>query len=229
MHQPALRTTESASPPKPLALFLAYLVAFYAVWTLGWVYTLYPWANRELGDRTLVYALVSIGVRMIVWVVPVFAYLRFVDRVDALDYLQLRDRWLRGVLIGLALSVVNLALTTLRYGVPHLSSAYVTWNSIIGTSFLVGFIEEIPFRGFILQKLQERYDFATSCGISSLLFVGAHVPGWVKLGTLSAYNVGFIFVFGVSMAVVLRLSKSMWAPIVAHSLNDGMSNVLFHI
>ena len=25
-----------------------------------------------------------------------------------------------------------------------------------------------------------------------------------------------------------RYSKSLWAPIIAHSLNDGLSNVIFH-
>ena len=94
---------------------------------------------------------------------------------------------------------------------------------------LVGVFEEIPFRGFILRKLQERFDFGTSVAISSLLFVGAHVPGWIRLGLLSAYNVIYIFVFGTVMAIILRYSKSLWAPIVTHSLNDGLSNVIFHI
>jgi membrane protease YdiL (CAAX protease family) len=31
------------------------------------------------------------------------------------------------------------------------------------------------------------------------------------------------------MAIILRYSQSLWAPTLAHSLNDGLSNVLFHI
>jgi membrane protease YdiL (CAAX protease family) len=65
--------------------------------------------------------------------------------------------------------------------------------------------------------------------LSSLLFVGAHIPGWFMLGTLTAASVVYIFTFGVIMAVILRYSRSLWAPIVAHSLNDGLSNVIFHI
>jgi membrane protease YdiL (CAAX protease family) len=49
------------------------------------------------------------------------------------------------------------------------------------------------------------------------------------LGTLTAASVAYIFAFGVIMAIILRYSRSLWAPIVAHSLNDGLSNVIFHI
>ena len=76
-----------------------------------------------------------------------------------------------------------------------MSSVRLTWNSVLVISILVGFFEEIPFRGFILQKLQERFDFWTAVVISSLLFVGAHIPGWIMLGSLTAYNAGYIFAF----------------------------------
>ena len=90
----------------------------------------------------------------------------------------------RGVVIGLTLSAINFVATMARIGPPVWSSAHVTWNSILGTSIFIRVFEEIPFRGFVLQKLQERFD---------------------------------------------RYSQSLWAPIIAHSLNDGLSNVLFHI
>ena len=35
----------------------------------------------------------------------------------------------------------------------------MTWNSVLGTSLGIGFFEEIPFRGFILQKLGARMNF----------------------------------------------------------------------
>jgi membrane protease YdiL (CAAX protease family) len=162
-------------------------------------------------------------------VLPVFGYLGYVDRVDVLEYLRLKQHWRRGVLIGLTLSVINFVGTMARIGHPVWSSAHVTWNSILGTSILIGVFEEIPFRGFVLQKLQERFDFVTAVVISSVLFVGAHIPGWIMLGSLSVSRTAYIFAFGSVMAIVLRYSQSLWAPIIAHSLNDGLSNVLFHI
>ena len=214
---------------KPLVPFIGYLVFFYLAWTCVWVYGIYPWANRTIGDATFVYALISIVVRFLIWILPVFGYLRYIDRVDVLEYLQLKWHWRRGVIIGLTVSVINFLGTMARIGHPVWGSAHVTWNSILGTSILVGVFEETPFRGFVLQKLQERFDFVTSAAISSMLFVGAHVPGWIMLGSLTASRMVYIFTFGSVMAILLRYSQSLWAPIIAHSLNDGLSNVIFHI
>jgi uncharacterized protein len=214
---------------KPLAPFVAYLVFFYLAWTFAWVHGAYPWATQVIGNTTLLYALINFAFRVGIWVLPVFAYLRYVDRVDAFEYLQLKQHWKRGIVVGLVLSVVNVIGTAARLGMPDWRHAYITWNSVLGTSMLVGVFEEIPFRGFVLRKLQERFDFWTATAISSLLFVGAHVPGWMMLGSLTAWNVVYIFIFGAVMAIILRYSKSLWAPIVTHSLNDGLSNVLFHI
>jgi CAAX protease family protein len=214
---------------KPLAPFIGYLIFFYFAWTFIWVYTVYPWANKAIGNATLTYALINIAFRFLIWVLPVFWYLRYVDKVDVFEYLPLKEHWKRGIVIGLILSVVNFFGTAARLGFPNWNAAYVTWNSVLGTSLLVGVFEEVPFRGFILRKLQERFDFWTSTVISSILFVGAHVPGWIMLGLLTANNVIFIFVFGAVMVIILKYSKSLWAPIITHSLNDCISGVIFHI
>ena len=63
--------------------------------------------------------------------------------------------------------------------------------------------------------------------ITSLLFVTIHLPGWIVLGTLSVGPVVTIFVFGIVMALALRYSKSLWAPILTHSANDCLSFVIF--
>jgi hypothetical protein len=75
-----------------------------------------------------------------IWVLPVFGYLRYVDRVDVLGYLQLKQHWRRGVVIGLTMSVVNFVGTMARIGHPVWSSAHVTWNSILGTSIRTAYI-----------------------------------------------------------------------------------------
>jgi membrane protease YdiL (CAAX protease family) len=214
---------------RPLSPFVCYLAFFYLAWTFVWVYGVYPWANTSIGDATLSYALINIVFRLLIWVLPVFGYLRYIDNVNVLDYLRLKQYWRRGVIVGLTLSVINFLGTMARIGPPAWSSAHITWNSVLGTSILVGVFEEIPFRGFMLRKLQERFDFVTSMVVSSILFVGAHIPGWLLLGSLTAYNIIYIFAFGSVMAIILRYSQSLWAPIISHSLNDGLSSVIFHI
>lgn len=219
--------TLAESKPR-FAIFIIYLIAFHVFWMGGFVFAIYPWL-ASLGDRTFRYALINISIRLAVWVLPVFLYLIYVDGVNPFEYLKLRRNWKRGVIIGGVLSVINLLGTMIRFGMPHPVAQSLTWNSVIGTSILIGFIEEIPYRGFMLQKLTERYGFWVATAISSILFLSIHLPGWISLHLLRLGSVVSVFVFGVVMAIVFRYGKSLWAPIITHSTNDFIAFVLFHL
>jgi len=207
------------------APFLIYVVAFHVLW-IAWPWLIYP-RLLAVGDRTLAYALLNLAFRLLFWVAPVLLYLRYVDRVAPFEYLKMTNHIGRGVGVALVLTAINIAGTFARFGTPHLSLQRITWNSMLGTSFLIGFIEEIPYRGFMLQKFAERMEFWLANLITSLLFVAIHLPGWIVLGTLAAGPVVTIFVFGIVMALALRYSKSLWAPILTHSANDCLSFVIF--
>ena len=206
-------------------LFVLYLIIFHAVWTI-WVLVGYP-RLRAMGEGTLLYAAINLAVRGLVWVLPVFLYLRYVDRVKAKDYLKLRKHWRRGLVFALVFSTLNFVASLAQHGLPHLRAGSVTWNSILSTSLLIGFVEEIPCRGLIFQKLNEWFSFPAASLISSLLFLVIHLPGWLSLHLFTIQNAIFVFIFGVLMTILLRYSKSLWAPIVSHSLNDFFSAILF--
>ena len=159
---------------------------------------------------------------------PVFLYLRYLDRVDPFAYLKLKQHWLRGVLIGLGFSALILLLALVQHGAPHPRSGAFTWNSVLSTTLLIGFVEEIPYRGFVFQKLCELMSRKSAVAISSLLFVAIHLPGWISLHLFTLQILIFVFVFGVLMAILFIFTKSLWAPIISHSLNDFISAVLFH-
>ncbi len=222
-----LPSQEKMKAKRLFSPFIAYLLLFYGFW-IGWVYLIYP-PMQALDTATLAYALANIAARLLLWVVPVFLYLRYIDYVNPVAYLKLNRYWKRALLIGLALSLLNFLGMLLRFGPPHPSMHYVTWNSVLSTSVLIGFFEEIPFRGFILQKLQEKFHFWIANLLSSLLFLGIHLPGWILLHVLTWWNVISIFVLGVIFAVIFYSSKTLWSSIITHSLNDFLSSVLFHI
>jgi len=209
----------------PLASFIGFIIAFHVAW-IGWPYLVYP-RLITLGETTLTYAILNIGLRLLIWVLPVLAYLRYIDRVNPFDYLKLKGHVRRGVVVAVVLTAVNVLGSVLRFGPPHLSLQRVTWNSVLGTSFFVGFIEEIPYRGFMLQKLAERVNFWAANLITSLLFLAVHLPGWIALHQLRIGRVASIFIVSLVLAVAFKLSKSLWAPIVAHSANDFLSFVVF--
>lgn len=218
---------ERMKAPTSFSPFIAYLLLFYGCW-IAWVYLIYP-PMQALGPATLVYALANIATRLLLWVIPVFVYLRYIDHVHPIAYLKLNHLWKRGILLGLAFSLLNFLGMLLRFGPPHFSIHDLTWNSILSTSILIGFFEEIPFRGFLFQKLRERFAFWLANLLSSLLFLGIHLPGWIMLHTLTWSNVLSIFVLGVIFATMFYYSKTLWSSIITHSLNDFLSSVLFHI
>jgi membrane protease YdiL (CAAX protease family) len=211
-----------------LTPFLAYVAVFHLVW-IAWPYILYPRLTAAFGQTTFAYALLNLSIRLLVWVVPVWLYLRYVDGVEPLGYLKLKHHIRRGLVVGLVLTAVNLVGMIARFGLPHPTADRVTWNSMLGTSFLVGFIEEIPYRGFMLQKFAERLDFWLASLITSLLFLAVHLPGWMALHALRADTAATIFIFGVVMAVVFKFARSLWAPILSHSTNDFLSFVIFRL
>lgn len=209
-----------------MPLFLTYVAAFHLVW-IAWPWLLYPKLTAALGEETFAYALIQLSIRVTVWIGPVWLYLRYVDRVDPVEYLKLRGRVRRGLLYALLLTAVNLVGMIVRFGMPHVTMARVTWNSILGTSLLVGFIEEIPYRGFMLRKFAERLNFWLANLMTSVLFVAIHLPGWMALHTLKAGTAATIFVFGFVMGTSVKWSESLWTPIVTHSANDFLSYVIF--
>lgn len=206
--------------------FWIYVLLFLATWTF-WVYLLYP-RLRSLGEESFSYALVNIGIRLLVWVLPVLLFLRFIDRVNPLEYLKLRRNSMRGLLVALGFSLLNFLLSVSQFGWPQ-HPAKLTWNNILSTSLLIGIVEEIPFRGFIFQKLNESYSVAVAAFLSALLFLAIHLPGWISLHLMTGHNIIFVFVFGLLMVLVFRLAKSLWGPIVAHSLNDFTASVVFRL
>jgi uncharacterized protein len=214
-----------AAKPR-FAPFVIYLIVFHTVWMWGYVFGVYPWL-QSLGDTTLRFALVNITLRLLVWVLPVFLYLRFIDQLDPLEFLKLKHNWKQGLLIGIVLSSVNFCASLARFGLPHPSLQSLTWNSVLSTSFLIGLIEEIPYRGFILQKFEARSGFWSANLVSSLLFLSIHLPGWISLHLLKLENVLSVLLFGVVLAIALKFGKSLWGPIVTHSLNDLLAFVIF--
>ena len=98
---------------------------------------------------------------------------------------------------------------------------------MLSTTWLIGFIEEVPFRGFILQKLEERVGHALAVMTSSLLFLAIHLPGWISLNTLRPEKGVTIFIVGVVLAVIFKYSGSLWSAIIAHTSNNFIAGVLF--
>ena len=81
----------------------------------------------------------------------------------------------------------------------------------------------------MLQKFEERWGFWVANLLSSLLFLSIHLPGWISLHLLRTESLISVFIFGFVMGLILKYGKSLWGPIITHSLNDCIAFVIFHV
>ena len=98
-----------------------------------------------------------------------------------------------------------------------------------GTEYLIGlailavavapFAEELFFRGFVFAGLSGRWGPIWAAGISSLLFMGAH---------LEPLRFPPLFVLGLLLAWLYHRTRALWAPMLVHFLNNAIAvGVLF--
>jgi uncharacterized protein len=207
------------------APFLVYVAAFHLLWIV-WPVFLYP-RVMTLGSATLTYALINLSFRFLYWIAPVLLYLRYVDGVDPFEYLRMTPPVRRGLILALVLTAINVIGTFARFGMPHLSLQRVTWNSVLGTSFLIGLFEEIPYRGFMLRKFSERMNVWLANLVTSLLFLSIHLPGWIALHIFNPGVAVSVFLLGVVFAWAVSYSGSLWSAIITHSANDCLTFVIF--
>ena len=120
---------------------------------------------------------------MLIWTLPVFVFLKY-EKTDALSYLKLKIngknciKWV--ALISLAFVCYQIigylvVLQEIKF------NPFFDLDKWIKGVILVGFTEEILFRGFFLQRIASytRFEFANV--ITAILFLLIHFPGWFAL------------------------------------------------
>jgi uncharacterized protein len=202
---------------------LAFFMAFFVVWAVCakvfWFSTVNGALLAELGRTGTGLLLCAINVA--VWLGFAFAYLRATGRDRPLAYLKLKGNVTRGfavgILAGLAFVAKDLARVLLLEGrAPDLAG-------LTPSSFLSPFVEEVVFRGLVLQRAGEYTGFWKANALSSALFVAVHLPGWTFAGTSLAgilSSATFVFLLSLLLGYLLRKTGSLWASVVCHTMSN---------
>ena len=74
--------------------------------------------------------------------------------------------------------------------------------------------EELFFRAFVFGGLVGRLGFWWAAGISSLLFMAAH---------LEPLRFPPLFILGLLLAWLYHRNKSLWSPMLVHFLNNALA------
>lgn len=175
----------------------------------------------------------------LVFVLPVFYYIRKEEKKDIVSALYLKTKsWLGDVILAFLIGVVFLASVTLanilRDGrIISLTKLLSQQNVllIVVMALATAISEEILSRGFVLKRLyEESKNIYTSSFLASILFFFLHVPILftnLKIG-------GNMLLFFMATDLVLSLvnsfifldRKSLLAPVLIHAFYN-LSLILF--
>lgn len=197
-----------------------YVILFIAGVTL-WYFFLNPFIKSNFENDKVLFEILWVFGKTLIWIIPVFIYLKYIDSVNSLEYLKLKCNLKKGVKWGLLFGIAFIVIKLIQYYMMrktinfHMDVYY--W---IG-GILVGFFEEIPFRGFLQQKIESFTNFWTANVISTIIFLIHHFPKWIytKYELIFANSL-FVVFLGLVFGFVFKKTKSLWSVIIFHSLVD---------
>jgi len=134
---------------------------------------------------------------------------------------------LTGFLIGLFWITISFVgqyiFGTLYNGAQNTIQASVF--IIYGIALLINSsLQEILFRSYIFQRIENSFNVLSAIIITSVLFLGSHI-GAIKEGIIPSLNV---FGAGLIFAIAYYKTKSLWMPIVIHFIwNFSVSSILY--
>lgn len=210
---------------------IAYLWLIFGLWTI-YVSTLYPFVIGIIYTPARIF--LNEFVRALIFVAPVFLFLKFVIGVKPIYFLKLDANVKSGILWGVA---AGTGFAALVIGRISLTSGTInpkpvpleSWFTAISAATV---IEEIAFRGFLLAAFERAMKFWAANILTALLFVAVHFPGWIILTNApllpdKLMAMAEILFLGLLLGFLFKRSQSLWACIILHATNNLLSIVLF--
>lgn len=214
-------------------VFVIYLVVFFLVWSLRAIVFIRIDESIDSGVWKNVY---SNTVKFIIWVVPVFITL-WVSRLRPFTYLKLTTAVnKRGLLLGAVVTLAWFSLIVLGESLIQKRNAWAMlaarssdWLGILAGVFFSPICEEILFRGFFLNRLNESLSFWRANIIAGLLFMLAHWPYWLSRNGFAPQVIKDsvnVFLLGCLFGWLMKKTNSLWPSIGAHVANNFLSGLM---
>ncbi|MEH7885084.1 type II CAAX endopeptidase family protein [Bacillus sp. JJ1609] len=202
-----------------------YLLFFYFIWALKelWFINFFHF----FGETT--YALQEAIVKVLVWIVPIWVYVKYYLNTSPMSYFNMNINVKKGLLWGIILSIlVGFRFAIEVYLVNNETFHFVLPLYIYLNGFLVvGITEEMVFRGFLLKELNNRISFWKANVITALLFLLIHYPIWIHEGVFFHFWTHvYIFLLGLIFGFVYKKTVSLWSVVLLHSFYDLFINII---
>ncbi len=191
-----------------LARSIVILSALLGLWTLSLLIVPY---SAPLG----------LLLKIALWGLPAYLFPKLVDRVNPNDFLRL-NRAPQGKWIYLSAAFLVPYSFLINGGKIEINSVSAFY--ILSAVVVSPVVEEIAFRGVVLQKLDQRTSFKFSNSLTTIAFVLYHLPLWSARGqSASVMACVWVAFFSLWMGYFMRKSKSLWTCILVHA----MQNLIF--
>ena len=207
--------------PKSIWPTVGFIIVFAAIWTFR-ATVFYKYFDVAL-PNAIWRQIASDVIKFLIWVVPVFLWLRFVDHEKPLRYVGLTSRpnWPEtgGIAVLIMTYYTGVALLLPHLNIPGLAGMKLALIALPFTPIL----EEILFRGFLLIKLREHMPFWAANIITSLLFVLTHWPYWLYFVGFRAniiYTSIALMALSLILGIVRQRTNSLLPPILLHLTNN---------
>lgn len=142
--------------------------------------------------------------------------------------------WLCFPMVSLFVQLVSLVLeffgvtgeidqVAVRYLKQIISEKPLFWASFYLIIFVVPFVEETLFRGFLQTWLRQHFKRTTSIIVSAAVFAGFHFSssqGWQNFSLLTA-----LFLLACYLGFLYEKRGSLWAPIGLHMTFNAISEI----
>lgn len=197
-----------------------YTAAVIGFWTI-WCILMATWP--QIFAHATIRALARVS---IVFLPAVIFYFRGNRKKSIIDYFLLRENWLRGILLGGGIAILYFSVDWLRNFDARLISFHIPIGFSIWFNFIFGspLAEEMFFRGVLLQELRTIIGTTRATLISAFAFSLLHLPQWLLLDHLHGFELislfGSIFMYGIIFAVFVNLTRSLWAALLPHWINN---------
>ncbi len=123
-------------------------------------------------------------------------------------------------------------ITLIASGGAILSSSIATLVMVFLEGLFFGFlfalVEEVMFRGYILQSLLKEYSKPAAFIFANSIFAILHIfrPGDISFKII--YFTG-IFLLGILLSFAYYKTKNLWLPVIIHSVLIGFTYIYSHV
>lgn len=220
---------QPSTSTKTTSRIIAWTYATYATLIVVWIVA---WLLKVNLDKDVHWLTTGVGgfaywtvAKLFVWILPAVWLLKFSGRSisETFNVTNWKGWLLWGGGVGLLISLTGFIPKYLAGRMLIPSGFSLDYLSILTVAPIM---EEFLMRGVILGNLQRGYSFWKANFISSLMFLGLHLPGWYFKGTLVenlSRPIGgalSIFLLGLIFGYIVYKSRSVIGGMLAHFLNN---------